>query len=88
MQLFAPIWLEEIQSNKIYKKYSERNQKIEEGKVNTEENVTMENEVGEQEPSVEKDTEPEVGADIFGDKDNPQNVEEKESSRTESDQDC
>ena len=46
------------------------------------------NEAGEQEPSVEKDTEPEVAADIFGDKDNPQNVEEKESSRTESDQDC
>ena len=82
MQLFAPIWLEEIQSNKIYKKYSERNQKIEEGKVNTEENVTTVDEAGEQ------DTEPEVAADIFGDKDNPQNVEEKESSRTESDQDC
>ena len=32
VQLFAPIWLEEIQSNKIYKKYSERNQKIEEDK--------------------------------------------------------
>merc|ERR1711879_853717 len=33
VQLFAPIWLEEIQNNKIYKKYSERNQKIEEDKT-------------------------------------------------------
>merc|ERR550534_870946 len=37
VQLFAPIWLEEIQSNKIYKKYSERNQKVEESKLRAKE---------------------------------------------------
>ena len=75
VQLFAPIWLEEIQNNKIYKKYSERNQKIDEEK--TQENRTEEN---------TSETKEESG-DGAGNQD-MNNTEEKENSRTESDQDC
>merc|ERR1711953_624611 len=75
VQLFAPIWLEEIQNNKIYKKYSERNQKIDEEK--TQENRTEEK---------ISETKEESG-DGAGNQD-MNNTEEKENSRTESDQDC
>ena len=75
VQLFAPIWLEEIQNNKIYKKYSERNQKIDEEK--TQENRT------EEKTSEAK----EESGDGAGNQD-MNNTEEKENSRTESDQDC
>jgi len=75
VQLFAPIWLEEIQNNKIYKKYSERNQKIDEEK--TQENRTEEK---------TSETKEESG-DGAGNQDMT-NTEEKENSRTESDQDC
>merc|ERR1712173_554252 len=46
VQLFAPIWLEEIQSNKIYKKYSERNQKLEESKLDKNDTKEEEDEGG------------------------------------------
>ena len=83
MQLFAPIWLEEIQSNKIYKKYSERNQKVEESKLRAQEEDAHEE--GEKTISKEAD---EIEGDI---KENTKEVEEAENtenSRTESDQDC
>ena len=80
MQLFAPIWLEEIQSNKIYKKYSERNQKVEESKLRAKE----EEEAG-------KTTSKEVDENEDDMKENTKEMEETEhteNSRTESDQDC
>ena len=78
VQLFAPIWLEEIQSNKIYKKYSERNQKIEEDKLNK-------NDTNEEEDESGKKVTPEEHKE----QDAVQSGEEKEeSSRTESDQEC
>ena len=83
VQLFAPIWLEEIQSNKIYKKYSERNQKVEESKLRAQEEDAHEE--GEKTTSKEVD---EIEGDI---KENTKEVEEAENtenSRTESDQDC
>ena len=83
VQLFAPIWLEEIQSNKIYKKYSERNQKVEESKLRGQEEDAHE--------EGEKNTLKKVD-EIEGDaKENLKEVEETENtenSRTESDQDC
>ena len=83
MQLFAPIWLEEIQSNKIYKKYSERNQKFEESKLRTKEEDAHE--------ETEKPTSEEVVENDDDTKDNTKELEEienTENSRTESDQDC
>ena len=83
MQLFAPIWLEEIQSNKIYKKYSERNQKVEESKLRAKEEDAHE-EAG-------KKTSKEVYKNEDDMKDNTKEMEETEhteNSRTESDQDC
>ena len=80
MQLFAPIWLEEIQSNKIYKKYSERNQKVEESKLRAKE----EEEAG-------KTTSKEVDKNEDDMQENTKEMEETEhteNSRTESDQDC
>ena len=78
VQLFAPIWLEEIQSNKIYKKYSERNQKIEEDKLNKNDTNEEEDESGKKETPEEHKEQEAV-----------QSGEEKEeSSRTESDQEC
>jgi len=78
VQLFAPIWLEEIQSNKIYKKYSERNQKIEEDKLNKNDTNEEEDESGKKETPEE-----------HKEQDAVQSGEEKEeSSRTESDQEC
>ena len=78
VQLFAPIWLEEIQSNKIYKKYSERNQKIEEDKLNKNDTNEEEDESGKKEAPEE-----------HKEQDAVQSGEEKEeSSRTESDQEC
>ena len=78
VQLFAPIWLEEIQSNKIYKKYSERNQKIEEDKLNKNDTNEEEDESGKKEAPEEQKEQDAV-----------QSGEEKEeSSRTESDQEC
>ena len=83
MQLFAPIWLEEIQSNKIYKKYSERNQKVEESKLRAQEEDAHEE--GEKKILEKVD-------EIEGDaKENTKEVDETENtenSRTESDQDC
>ena len=79
VQLFAPIWLEEIQSNKIYKKYSERNQKFEESKLRaTEEDAHEEGE----------NTSKEVENNGENVKDVSKEMDEKENSRTESDQDC
>ena len=83
VQLFAPIWLEEIQSNKIYKKYSERNQKFEESKLRTKEEDAHE--------ETEKPTSEEVVENDDDTKDNTKEMEEienTENSRTESDQDC
>ena len=71
VQHFAPIWLDEIRDNKIYKKYSERNQKIEDGKKNEEETETVND-------KLENENDPE--------KDAVQSSEETENSRTESDQ--
>ena len=83
VQLFAPIWLEEIQSNKIYKKYSERNQKVEESKLRGQEEDAHEE--GEKKILEKVD-------EIEGDaKENTKEVDETENtenSRTESDQDC
>ena len=81
VQLFAPIWLEEIQSNKIYKKYSERNQKIEEDK--TQEIKTESTEPSDAVKVDAMETEPKESGDQ-----NTNQTEEKENSRTESDQDC
>lgn len=83
VQLFAPIWLEEIQSNKIYKKYSERNQKFEESKLRTKEEDAHE--------ETEEPTSQEVDENGDDTKDNTKEMEETENtenSRTESDQDC
>ena len=88
VQLFAPIWLEEIQNNKIYKKYSERNQKIDEDKTQENETevsdskITSLDEVGGEEEKNLTDKK-----DIGGEADINQ-TEEKENSKTESDQDC
>ena len=83
VQLFAPIWLEEIQSNKIYKKYSERNQKVEESKLRAKEEDAHE-EAG-------KTTSKEVDKNEDDMQENTKEMEETEhteNSRTESDQDC
>ena len=78
VHLFAPIWLEEIQSNKIYKKYSERNQKIEEDKLNKNDTNEEEDESGKKEtPGEHKEQEAVQSGE-----------EKEESSRTESDQEC
>ena len=74
VQLFAPIWLEEIQNNKIYKKYSERNQKIDEEKA--------------QENETEKSLDENRGEKDGSGKEEKDVTEEKENSKTESDQDC
>ena len=74
--MFAPIWLEEIQSNKIYKKYSERNQKLEDSKQNT---TGDEDEEGTEETKLNEAVEE--------DKEAVQSSEETENSKTESDQD-
>ena len=84
VQLFAPIWLEEIQNNKIYKKYSERNQKIEEDKTQEIDEIKAEpNEPSDAEKVDAMETEPKESGDQ-----NTNQTEEKENSRTESDQDC
>ena len=83
VQLFAPIWLEEIQNNKIYKKYSERNQKIEEKTQEIGEIKTENKETSEAEKVDAMETEPKESGDQ-----NTNQAEEKENSRTESDQDC
>ena len=75
VQHFAPIWLEEIQNNKIYQKYSERNQKLEEGK---------ENPASEQTKDVDLTDETEIKEESQA----TASADEKENSRTESDQDC
>ena len=83
VQLFAPIWLEEIQSNKIYKKYSERNQKVEESKLRAKEEDAHE-EAG-------KTTSKETDKNEDDMQENTKEMEETEhteNSRTESDQDC
>ena len=74
--------MEEIQNNKIYKKYSERNQKIAEDK--TQEIVT---ETGSCETSEAKVESMEKEAKESVDQERNQ-TEEKENSKTESDQDC
>ena len=84
VQLFAPIWLEEIQNNKIYKKYSERNQKIEEDKTQEIGEIKTEpNETSDAEKVDAMETEPKESGDQTTNQ-----TEEKENSRTESDQDC
>ena len=84
VQLFAPIWLEEIQNNKIYKKHSERNQKIEEDKTQEIGDIKIENnETSDAEKVDAMETEPKESGDQ-----NTNQTEEKENSRTESDQDC
>ena len=83
VQLFAPIWLEEIQSNKIYKKYSERNQKVEESKLKAAEKDAHE--------EGEETTLKEVDKNVDDPKENTEEMDETEkteNSRTESDQDC
>ena len=66
--------MEEIQNNKIYKKYSERNQKIDEEKA--------------QENETEKSLDENRGEKDGSGKEEKDVTEEKENSKTESDQDC